>query len=96
MRTRYAQLCTWLTVCKVAGVPTLQCVQELLQHDLVLNLPEHGMHLLFDPVSQRLRLIEVYDLSRMQVSNLLISSAGLHCCYSKVFPQQTCSPGIAL
>ena len=26
------------------------------------------MHLRFDPHSQRLRLIEVYDLSRMQVS----------------------------
>ena len=56
-------------------------MQGLLQHDLVLNLPEHGMHLLFSPVTQRLRLIEVYDLSRMQVwlprfRPACISSAG--------------------
>uniref|UniRef100_A0A061R1P5 Upf0183 protein n=2 Tax=Tetraselmis sp. GSL018 TaxID=582737 RepID=A0A061R1P5_9CHLO len=35
--------------------------------DIVLNFPEAGMHLRFEPHSQRLRLIEVYDLSRMQV-----------------------------
>jgi hypothetical protein len=34
----------------------------------VLALPEHGFHLRFDPRSQRLRLIEVTDLSRLQVA----------------------------
>ena len=33
------------------------------------------MHLRFDPHSQRLRLIEVYDLSRMQVS---LSAPAMH------------------
>jgi len=47
-------------------------LQALLEHDLILNFPEHGMHLRFDPSSQRLRLIEVYDVSRMQVPSPLI------------------------
>ena len=44
---------------------------ELLQashkQDLILSFPEHGLHLIFDGISQRLALIEVFDLSRMQV-----------------------------
>ena len=67
---------TWST-CSDAGR-----VQDLLHHDVVMNLPEHGMHLLFDPHTQRLRLIEVYDLSRMQVC----LSEGLHAC----MPLQAC------
>ncbi|KAL4426708.1 hypothetical protein ABPG77_004764 [Micractinium sp. CCAP 211/92] len=35
--------------------------------DLALGLPEHGMHLLFEGTQQRLRLIEVYDITRLQV-----------------------------
>ncbi|KAL0030389.1 hypothetical protein WJX79_000798 [Trebouxia sp. C0005] len=35
--------------------------------DILLNLPEHGVHLIFESSSQTLRLIEVYDLSRLQV-----------------------------
>lgn len=42
--------------------------QDLLSQDIIFNLPEHGIHLRFDPRSQRLRLIEAYDLSRAQVS----------------------------
>ena len=38
-------------------------LQALLDQDLILNFPEHGMHLRFEPSSQRLRLIEVYDIS---------------------------------
>ena len=45
-------------------------MQALLDQDLILNFPEHGMHLRFEPSSQRLRLIEVYDISRMQVCEL--------------------------
>ena len=43
-------------------------LQAILDHDLILNLPEHGVHLRFEAVSQRLRLIEIYDNSRIQVS----------------------------
>ncbi|KAL0047926.1 hypothetical protein WJX82_003400 [Trebouxia sp. C0006] len=35
--------------------------------DILLNFPEHGVHLMFESSSQKLRLIEVYDLSRLQV-----------------------------
>jgi hypothetical protein len=50
----------------VAATNHIIAPQALLEHDLILNFPEHGMHLRFDPSSQRLRLIEVYDVSRMQ------------------------------
>lgn len=42
-------------------------MQDFLEQDLLLNLPEQGMHLRFEAHSQRLRLIEVYDISRMEV-----------------------------
>lgn len=41
--------------------------QDLFDHDLIINFPEHGMHLRFEPSRQQLRLIEIYDVSRMQV-----------------------------
>lgn len=45
------------------------CVtQASLCQDLTLGLPEHGLHLRFDGLSQSLKLIEVHDATRMQVS----------------------------
>lgn len=44
------------------------CIQAFFDQDIVINFPEHGMHLRFEPRSQRLRLVEVYDVSRLQVS----------------------------
>lgn len=44
------------------------CFQAFFDQDIVVNFPEHGMHLRFEPRSQRLRLVEVYDVSRLQVS----------------------------
>ncbi|KAK9803064.1 hypothetical protein WJX73_005354 [Symbiochloris irregularis] len=41
--------------------------QDFMEQDILLNLPEHGMHLRFQAHSQRLRLIEIYDISRMEV-----------------------------
>lgn len=46
--------------------------QALFDQDIVINFPEHGMHLRFEARSQRLRLVEVYDLSRLQVSLSLV------------------------
>lgn len=46
------------------------CRQAQLDQDIVINFPEHGLHLRFEPRSQRLRLIEVYDVSRLQVRSL--------------------------
>lgn len=42
-------------------------LQAQLDQDIVINFPEHGLHLRFEARSQRLRLIEVYDVSRLQV-----------------------------
>ena len=62
-------------------------MQALLNQDIVINFPEHGFHLRFDPRSQRLRLIEVYDVTRLQVRGALMHSvtclpagSNLHTC----------------
>lgn len=54
-------------VLRVVVVDVKGFVQAMLEQDIILNFPEHGLHLRFEPSSQRLRLIEVYDTSRIQV-----------------------------
>ncbi|KAI4386795.1 hypothetical protein MLD38_004697 [Melastoma candidum] len=48
--------------------------EDPLKLDIVISFPDHGFHIRFDPWSQRLRLIEVFDVKRLQLrcSNLLI------------------------
>ncbi|TVU01113.1 hypothetical protein EJB05_53437 [Eragrostis curvula] len=41
--------------------------EEPLKLDFVISFPDHGFHLRFDPWSQRLRLIEIYDVKRLQL-----------------------------
>ncbi|KAF9678233.1 hypothetical protein SADUNF_Sadunf07G0013600 [Salix dunnii] len=41
--------------------------EEPLKLDIVISLPDHGFHLRFDPWSQRLRLIEIFDVKRLQM-----------------------------
>eukprot|EP00258_Populus_trichocarpa_P044613 XP_024460632.1 UPF0183 protein At3g51130 isoform X3 [Populus trichocarpa] len=41
--------------------------EEPLKLDIVLSFPDHGFHLRFDPWSQRLRLIEIFDVKRLQM-----------------------------
>ncbi|KAJ6831427.1 UPF0183 protein-like isoform X2 [Iris pallida] len=41
--------------------------EEPLKLDTVISFPDHGFHLRFHPWSQRLRLIEVYDVKRLQM-----------------------------
>ncbi|CAL9760841.1 unnamed protein product, partial [Musa acuminata subsp. burmannicoides] len=41
--------------------------EEPLKLDIVISFPDHGFHLRFDPWTQRLRLIEVYDVKRLQM-----------------------------
>lgn len=41
--------------------------EEPLKLDMVISFPDHGFHLRFDPWSQRLRLIEIYDVKRLQM-----------------------------
>ncbi|XP_057449311.1 PHAF1 protein At3g51130 isoform X2 [Lotus japonicus] len=42
-------------------------LQEPLKLDIVISFPDHGFHLRFDPWSQRLRLIEIFDVKRLQM-----------------------------
>lgn len=41
--------------------------EEPLKLDFVISFPDHGFHLRFDPWSQRLRLVEIYDVKRLQL-----------------------------
>nr|PNR59519.1 hypothetical protein PHYPA_002310 [Physcomitrium patens] len=50
--------------------------EEPLQMDLVLSFPEHGFHLRFESQSQRLRLIEVYDVQRLHLRYATSSIGG--------------------
>jgi hypothetical protein len=52
--------------------------EEPLKVDLVISFPEHGFHLRFEPRSQRLRLIEVFDVQRLQM-RYATSSIGYFC-----------------
>ncbi|CAD5168739.1 unnamed protein product [Musa acuminata subsp. malaccensis] len=51
----------------VVHVKYLDEVGEPLKLDIVISFPDHGFHLRFDPWTQRLRLIEVYDVKRLQM-----------------------------
>ncbi|TQD74760.1 hypothetical protein C1H46_039709 [Malus baccata] len=41
--------------------------EEPLKLDIVISFPDHGFHLRFDPWSQRLRLVEIFDIKRLQM-----------------------------
>ncbi|XP_047956532.1 PHAF1 protein At3g51130-like isoform X2 [Salvia hispanica] len=41
--------------------------EEPMKFDIVISFPDHGFHLRFDPWSQRLRLIEIFDFKRLRV-----------------------------
>ncbi|KAJ6420196.1 hypothetical protein OIU84_030160 [Salix udensis] len=54
--------------------------EEPLKLDIVISFPDHGFHLRFDPWSQRLRLIEIFDVKRLQMryaTSLIGYSLGL-------------------
>ncbi|BBN02781.1 hypothetical protein MPTK1_2g18070 [Marchantia polymorpha subsp. ruderalis] len=52
--------------------------EEPLSLDLVLSFPEYGFHLRFEPRSQRLRLIEVYDVQLLHMRYATSSIGGPH------------------
>ncbi|XP_075480488.1 PHAF1 protein At3g51130-like isoform X2 [Primulina tabacum] len=41
--------------------------EDPLRLDIVISFPDHGFHLRFDPWSQRLRLVEIFDVKRLQM-----------------------------
>ena len=42
-------------------------VQNPLDHDLLLDLPQDGFRLIFDSKSQRLKIIEVYNMKLVRL-----------------------------
>ena len=50
--------------------------QNPLKVDLVINLPHDGLRLIFDPVVQRLKIIEVYNMKlvKLKYCNLPFNS----------------------
>ncbi|XP_015224015.1 phagosome assembly factor 1 isoform X1 [Lepisosteus oculatus] len=51
----------------IKNVQVLYSEQTPLNHDLILNLTQDGIKLLFDAWNQRLKVIEVYDLSKVKL-----------------------------
>lgn len=41
--------------------------QNPLEVDLVINLPQDGVRLIFDPVVQRLKVIEIYNMKLVKL-----------------------------
>lgn len=60
---------------------------------MTLGLPEHGLHLRFDSLSQSLKLIEVHDITRMQASLQLTILVGtrLACVAAHAWTMQSAS-----
>jgi len=59
----------------IKGVEISYCDKEPLAYDLTIKLSHDGIKLLFDSTSQRLKIIEVYDLSlvRLKYGDLLFN-----------------------
>lgn len=51
----------------IKGVQVWYSVQNPLQMDLVLNLSQDGIRLIFDPVAQRLKIIEVNNMNKVKL-----------------------------
>ncbi|XP_020243197.1 UPF0183 protein At3g51130-like isoform X1 [Asparagus officinalis] len=65
MREAFSQIEHQPNIYDVVHVKYLD--EEPLKLDTVICFPDHGFHLRFDSWSQRLRLIEVYDVKRLQM-----------------------------
>ena len=51
----------------IKGVQILYSDHDPLGVELVINLTHDGIKLIFDPVSQRLKVIEVHDMSLLRL-----------------------------
>ena len=54
----------------VSVVPPRYGAQNTLGKDLVLLLVDHRIQLRFDPLSQRLKLVELTDFAKLELSYL--------------------------
>ena len=52
---------------QIKGVEISYCDKNPLAYDLSIKLSQDGLKLVFDSVSQRLKVIEVYDLSLVRL-----------------------------
>ncbi|XP_011852131.1 PREDICTED: UPF0183 protein C16orf70 homolog [Mandrillus leucophaeus] len=57
----------------IKNVQVLYSEQSPLSHDLILNLTQDGIKLLFDAFNQRLKVIEVYDLTKVKLKYCALS-----------------------
>lgn len=59
----------------IKGVEISYCDRDPLAYDLTIKLSQDGIKLIFDSISQRLKVIEVYDLSmvRLKYGDLLFN-----------------------
>uniref|UniRef100_A0A0D6R3Y6 Uncharacterized protein n=1 Tax=Araucaria cunninghamii TaxID=56994 RepID=A0A0D6R3Y6_ARACU len=66
--------------------------EEPLILDIVISFPDHGFHLRFEPFSQRLRLIEVFDVQRLQMryANSFIGGPSTLATFATVY--KVCGP----
>ncbi|KAL4708635.1 hypothetical protein ACJJTC_008161 [Scirpophaga incertulas] len=51
----------------IRGVQVLYSDQNPLSVDLVINMPQDGVRLIFDPVAQRLKIIEIYNMKLVKL-----------------------------
>ncbi|XP_046474279.1 PHAF1 protein CG7083 isoform X1 [Neodiprion pinetum] len=51
----------------IRGVQVLYSDTNPLEVDLVINLPHDGVRLIFDPVAQRLKIIEIYNMKLVKL-----------------------------
>ena len=51
----------------IKGVEISYCDREPLAFDLTIKLTQDGIKLVFDSLSQRLKVIEIYDLSLVRL-----------------------------
>ena len=52
---------------RASGVEISYCDKEPLSYDLTIKLTNDGIKLVFDSTSQRLKIIEIYDLSLVRL-----------------------------
>ena len=52
---------------QIKGVEISYCDNNPLAHDLSIKLAQDGLKLVFDSTCQRLKVIEVYDLSLVRL-----------------------------
>ena len=56
-----------VTFVDISGVEISYCDKDPLAYDLTIKLTNDGIKLVFDSLAQRLKVIEIYDLSLVKL-----------------------------